>query len=67
MIENSEKEKKFTQNDCIYLLLAKLPNGNVHQVLVEQKQIKRMINNLWEFKILDKKIESIDFWLNEEQ
>ena len=62
--ENPFKKKnkeQFTSKDCTFLLLAKLPNGNIHQVLVEQESFKYFIKYLGDFKLLETPVLGIDF------
>ena len=56
-----ENKENFTQKDCTFLLLAKLPNGNIHQVLVDQESFKYFIKYLGEFKLLETPVLGIDF------
>lgn len=50
-----------TQKDCTFLLLAKLPNGKIHQVLIEQEKIKDLISENKDFKLLETPVLGIDF------
>ncbi len=56
-----ENKENFTQKDCTFLLLAKLPNGNIHQVLVKQEIISNLISGLKDFKLLETPVLGIDF------
>ena len=56
-----ENKENFTQKDCTFLLLAKLPNGNIHQVLLNQDVIINLINELKDFKLLETPVLGIDF------
>lgn len=53
--------EKYTLKDCTFLLLAKLPNGKIHQVLIEQDNLKWMISQINKFKVLETPIEGITF------
>ena len=61
-----ENKENFTQKDCTFLLLAKLPNGNIHQVLLEQEYIQYIISQKLDFKLLETPVLGIDFnkWKN---
>jgi len=56
-----KNKEKYTSKDCTFLLLAKLPNGNIHQVLVEQEDLQYFIKYLGDFKLLETPILGIDF------
>lgn len=56
-----ETEKQITNKDCTFLLLAKLPNGNIHQVLIEQEYIQNMISQKLDFRLLETSVLGIDF------
>ncbi len=56
-----ETEKQITNKDCTFLLLAKLPNGKIHQVLIKDEDIQHFINQLNEFKMLETPVLGIDF------
>lgn len=53
--------EQITTRNCEYLLLVKVPNGDIHQVLIEQEAIIQMIENIGNFKVLETPIEGISF------
>lgn len=56
-----KNKEKYTSKDCTFLLLAKLPNGKIHQVLIEQEYLKWAISQTNEFKVLEIPLEGLDF------
>lgn len=48
-----ENKENFTQKDCTFLLLAKLPNGNIHQVVIKQEEIQKMISDISNFTLIE--------------
>jgi len=56
-----KNKEQFTQKDCTFLLLAKLPNGSIHQVLLEQEYIQYIISQKLDFKLLETPVLGINF------
>ena len=56
-----KNKEEYTQKDCTFLLLAKLPNGKIHQVLIEQEDLIQIIGQTNEFKVLETPLEGLDF------
>lgn len=52
---------KFTQNECDFLLLCKLPNGNIHQLQVSQDSIKQFIFQLDKFEVYEEVVQGLSF------
>jgi len=57
---NIKKEKeKITLKDCTLVLLASLPNGDVHHVKIDNVWLENAINNYGKFEIYENKIDSL--------
>lgn len=52
--------KDFKTTDCDFLLLCKIPSGEVHQVIISKEVIVDAINKYGYFQVLDKPL-AIDF------
>lgn len=61
-----EFEEGLKSNDLEYCLLAKLPNGDIHAVMVDPKELERMISSLphSHIKLLKRKIEGLTWHSN---
>ena len=51
--------KPFTHKECIFVLLVQIPDEGVYQVSATQDQLKDFIASLGEFKVIDRKFETI--------
>ena len=58
---------KITNKDCTYLLLCKLPNGDIHQVIIDQELIKQAITESGKFMLQETVLENIDFYHPKEE
>ena len=58
MTENDRKAKTV---DCSFLLLAKLPSGDIHVVNVRNQELKDFLNHRKVFQVLDNKIKGLTF------
>ncbi len=54
------KDKKFTLKDCTLVLLASLPNGDVHHVKINNIWLENAINNEGKLQLYKDKIKGIE-------
>lgn len=52
-MKKTKNKNDFTQKDCTFVLLAKIPNGSVHQVVIKQEEIQKMISNTSNFILIE--------------
>lgn len=58
----TENDKKAKVGDCHFIVLTKLPSGDIHLVNIPSREIKHwMINKNDPFNVFDGKIEDLDF------
>ena len=53
-------KKELTTRDCNFILLAELPNGNIHQVLINQEALQYIMSEQKEFKAIETPIKTIE-------
>ena len=53
--------EQITHRQCTFVLLAELPNKEIHQVIIKQEAIKDFISNYGEFKLLEKAEDCMSF------
>lgn len=58
-----KKSKNYTTEDGLFLLLVQFPNKKVHQVLIPQIEIQRMISSTKEFTVIEEPLKGITFKL----
>jgi len=58
----TENDKKAKVGDCHFIILTKLPSGDIHLVNVPSREIKNwLITTDNKFDVFDNKIETLDF------
>ncbi len=57
----ARKEKEsFTLKDCTLVLLASLPNGDVHHVKIDDIWLQNAVNNSGKLELYENKIKGIE-------
>lgn len=58
------ENKKFTLKDCTLILLASLPNGDIHHVKIDNVWLENAINNHGKLELYENKILGIEITKN---
>lgn len=57
----TEDDRKAKVGDCHFIILTKLPSGDVHLVNIPSREIKQWMIRKGEFKVMGEKIDDLDF------
>jgi len=55
-----KEAEELTTRDCNFILLAELPNGDIHQVLIHQEALQYIIREQKEFKAVETPITTVE-------
>lgn len=56
-----EVDKRAKVGDCHFLLLVKLPSGNVHRVMIDHGELKEFMLRRNNFKVFENVIDNLTF------
>jgi len=47
----SKKEKQYVVADCIFVVMAILPDGNIHRVIIDSDEVADLIVDIGKFQV----------------